>query len=164
MKKQFKLKHGVSLPIKADIAGNEIERLKELNGGILNPEIVLKAAKPKGSILHSCFEWDDTSAAAKYRLEQARYLIRAIEVVYIGDDGEKSEPVRAFVTLIEDGICKPRSNYMAMAEVMDDKELRARYLSDTLSEYEALARRNSNIKEFANIHDAIKKARKRIKK
>ena len=163
MKKLFKLKSGASLPVKADIAGKEIERLKNLNGGILNPQVVLKAAMPKKAILHNCFEWNDTAAAAKYRLEQAQYLLRAIEVVYVGDDGTKSEPVRAFVTLIEDGICNPRSNYMAMAEILDDKELYSRYLNDTLSEYEALARRNSNIKEFAKIHEAIKKARKRIK-
>jgi len=162
--KKFQFKKGVSLPIKPKDVGQEFERLKKANKGLLNPRIVLRSAKPKGSILHKCFQWNDSEAAEKYRLSQASHLLRSIEIVYVGDDGKKSLPARAFVTLIEEGICKPRSNYMAIAEVLNDKELRARYLSDTLSEYEALSRRNVNIKEFTTIHNAIKRTRKRIKK
>jgi len=161
MKRKYTLKNGSILPIKANVAGREIERLKKINGE-LSPQLVLKSARPKNSVLHECFEWDNAKAAQKYRLQQASYLLRAIEIVYIGDDGEKTKPVRAFVALIEEGTYKPRS-YKAIGEVMSDKQLKAQYLSGLLSEYEALGRRNKNVAEFAGIHNAIKKARKKIK-
>ena len=48
--------------------------------GRLSARSVLNAAMDKNSPLHSYFEWDDTAAAVKYRLEQARELIRKIKV------------------------------------------------------------------------------------
>jgi len=163
MQKKYKFKSGSVLPVKAEIVGQEIERIKEKNNGRLMPEDILKSAESSKSVLHKCFDWNDSSAAKKYRLQQAKYLIRSVEVIYVGDDGSKSKPVRAFVTLIEEGIHKPRS-YMTIGEVMGNKALKARYLSELLWEYENLAERNSDVKEFMAIHAEIKRTRKKIKK
>ena len=48
--------------------------------GRLDPQSVVAAARNKKSPLHKQFEWDDTKAAEKYRLEQARELIRLVRV------------------------------------------------------------------------------------
>lgn len=50
------------------------------NEGSLTPEDVVNDAKYDNSPLHKFFEWDDGEAAAKYRLEQARQLIRSVRV------------------------------------------------------------------------------------
>lgn len=49
--------------------------------GRLMPADVVKAARDEDSPLHSSFEWDDTEAAQKYRLHQARALIRTVKLM-----------------------------------------------------------------------------------
>ena len=48
---------------------------KEIGTDNVTPESVLEKAKDKKSELHKCFDWDDKSAANKYRLQQARQII-----------------------------------------------------------------------------------------
>lgn len=45
-------------------------------GGRLTPEQVVEDARAEDSPLHSHFTWDDAEAAQKYRLNEARALIR----------------------------------------------------------------------------------------
>lgn len=57
------------------------KRLRELEReGRLRPADVVDAARPADSPLHSHFEWDDGAAAERYRLNQARTLIRSITI------------------------------------------------------------------------------------
>jgi len=58
-----------------------VERLRELeNDGRLQPADVLTDARNADSPLHSHFEWDDGAAAERYRLSQARALIRSVKI------------------------------------------------------------------------------------
>ena len=52
--------------------------------GRITAPAVLDAARPASSPIHDCFDWNDSEAAEKWRLEQARELIRRvkIELVY----------------------------------------------------------------------------------
>jgi hypothetical protein len=58
------------------------ERLLELerDNGRLAPADVVEAARDPESPLHSHFNWDDSDAAEKYRLMQARTLIRTVKL------------------------------------------------------------------------------------
>lgn len=49
--------------------------------GRLTPQQVVEEARPKNSLLHSCFEWNDSSAANSWRIEQARTLIKRVKIV-----------------------------------------------------------------------------------
>jgi hypothetical protein len=60
------------------------------------PEDVVAAARPKRSPIHRDFEWDDAAAATEYRLAQARYLLRSIQVTFRNERDEPQEPTRAF--------------------------------------------------------------------
>jgi hypothetical protein len=50
-------------------------------GGVLKPEEVVRRASDPQHPLHSCFTWDDGSAANAWRLEQARSLIRSARII-----------------------------------------------------------------------------------
>jgi hypothetical protein len=54
---------------------------KKLGDAPRTPEDVVRVAKPASSPLHAHFEWDDRTAADEYRIQQAGYLLRVIEVV-----------------------------------------------------------------------------------
>ncbi len=48
----------------------------------LTAEELLKAATPKSSPIHEFFDWDDTRAAHKFRIEQARHYILELRVEF----------------------------------------------------------------------------------
>lgn len=50
--------------------------------GRLTPRAVVEAARDPNSPMHACFEWDDSVAGDKWRIEQARRLIRTVRIVY----------------------------------------------------------------------------------
>lgn len=57
------------------------ERLTELaSSGLTATEDVVEDARDSSSPLHECFEWRDDVAGHKYRMIQARTLVRAIQV------------------------------------------------------------------------------------
>jgi len=53
-----------------------LARISGLNGGRLTPDAIVDDAKSHDSPLHEHFEWDDSVAAGKFRIDQARGLIR----------------------------------------------------------------------------------------
>ena len=80
------------------------EKLVELQDvyGSLSAEIVVREARNKKSVLHRIFEWDDTRAAEKYRLYQARLLLNNIKVNIVSD-GETKEYSVFEITTQKDG-------------------------------------------------------------
>lgn len=96
-----------------------MRRLRELSGenGTLTPEAVVADATSPTSVLHSCFEWDDTKAAHQHRLDQARGLIR-IRMTTVVDEVE----VRAPSYLRTPGAESKDQGYTSTLKLRDDKE------------------------------------------
>ena len=66
--------------VKAQDAGEELERISKEHGEV-TPPLVVDEARPEESPIHDVFEWDDYVAAEHHREHQARQLIRSIQVV-----------------------------------------------------------------------------------
>ena len=130
----------------------ELHRIAKLHGGILRPVDVVKAARISTSVLHDQFEWDDSEAAQKFRLWQARQLIR-VTVEYIGPKDEQV-PTRVFVSLTTD---RAESGYRATAAVMSNVEYRAQLLTDALDEMKRFQKKYADLKELAEVFDAMRK-------
>lgn len=71
----------VNKQIPAEVVYQQVMTL-EKEHGLVQPEALIAAARPKSSSIHGCFEWDDSLAAEEFRKVQARTLIRSIEIVY----------------------------------------------------------------------------------
>ena len=72
-----------------------IERLKKLTklgGGRLTPKAVVDDARNKKSPLHGHFEWNDGTAAEKYREVQARRLISSVRFEIIVEEVPRVVP------------------------------------------------------------------------
>ena len=52
--------------------------LAKQHKGVLTPEIIVQAAQNEDNPLHNQFDWNDSSAAHKHRLDIARQLLRAV--------------------------------------------------------------------------------------
>jgi len=106
----------------------ELERLTQAHGGMLTPEDVVNAAKPKSSLLHNWFQWDDTVAAHLYRLDQARQLIK---VVHISITYAPSATV-VVPAYVSERDAAGDQHYVSVIEVMSDAQRTTELVKTTL--------------------------------
>ena len=102
-------------------------------------EAVVEAAKDPNSALHSNFEWDDSVAAQKHRLQQARVLINAVSyrvAMLDKDDPERVRTVPVFVNVYKHGNdAKPAvKQYVQLAEALVKADLKAQVLEKAKAE------------------------------
>ena len=131
----------------------ELERLARLHGGVLTPEAVVKAARPKSSVLHSRFEWDDSDAAEKYRLWQARQLMRVV-VQYEAVGTREPVEVRVMTSLSTDRSGDTRG-YRVTTAVLEDPAHRAQLLADAKEEMRKFQAKYQQLTELAEVFIAM---------
>lgn len=109
-KKYNWIRNGLAKGIDPDLAIAELERI-EILFGALTAENILNASTSDDTLFHQLFTWDDTEAAIKYRLSQARTILNNIEVKIISDGQEKHIPVYEIVSTPEGRSYKHISNF-----------------------------------------------------
>lgn len=135
--------------VNADVAGAVCERLEATVG--LSATTLLDASRPEDAPLHGEFEWDDGIAAEKFREEQARKIIRNLEIVV---EEQSVEPVRAFFTIEskQNGISR---NYESTNVIMRVSEKRSTLLDIALRKLDAFRRKYAQLTELAGVFAAI---------
>ncbi len=118
---------------------------------LLTAEATVEAASDDDSPLHSYFLWDDSRAAAQYRLAQARALIRHITVTMPDDKEEAKLP--KYVSLQSDRR-KPGGGYRETRSVLNSKEM--------LAELEETARKDIDgvLRRFEMLKSLVARVRK----
>lgn len=137
-------------PVKAQVAGEELERIKQKYGGIA-PSFVVDESRTEDAALHKCFEWNNEKAAERYRGVQAKEIIRSICVVKL-DNEEVIEPTRAFVSVVDS---QQEHKYISIKDAMSDKDYQKQVLSNALNELISFKAKYGNLKELAKIFSAI---------
>lgn len=134
---------------------DELNEIMRMNKGFIDPVKVVEYARKPNTLLHKRFEWDDGEAAIRYRIWQARMIIR-VELVAIPEyrDGEK---VKAFISLVEDRYGDGEKGYRSMVDILTDDELRFKMLEDARGELRSFKRKYDMLKELAEIFEAIDK-------
>lgn len=100
-----------------DVAAQELGRIEEAAGG-LTPASVVEASRDEAAPLHPVFTWDDTKAGENWRRQEARSLIRSIEVIRDDDASKTAVPVFVSVTSPDTS-----QRYMPTATVAADSVL-----------------------------------------
>jgi len=129
----------------------ELKRIAKEHAGLLQPAIVVQEARPTSSPLHSQFEWDDSQAAEKYRIQQARQLINVVVETIPG----LKEPVPVFVSLTPDR-ARDGGGYRLLTTVLTDKMSKELLLQDALNELEIFQRKYARLKELAAVFKATR--------
>lgn len=146
----------VVVPVPAQVAGEELERIRVAHNGRLTQADVVAEAREKTNPLHKAFEWNDKRAANEYRLTQAAYIIRSITVATEGATGEEDgQPIRAFVNVTRDD----DRSYTSVAHAMSDTELRAQVIARAWKELEDWKARHAELVEFARLFSVIEDMR-----
>jgi hypothetical protein len=114
-----------------EVLGKTFEHLK--HSGPLTAERVLAEATNARSPMHRFFEWDDDKAAHQFRLEQARRLIRSIDVV-IEDAKGKQVNMRAYYSVRD---AEGQRGYEPMSFVFETPSLADQVIQQAQDQLEA---------------------------
>jgi hypothetical protein len=139
----------------AKLVGQELEKLRQQHQ-VLTPQIVLEAAMDEDSPLHRYFTWDDTTAAEKYRLQEAAKIIRSIEVVVVSKGGQETQH-RALYTTVQIGQDEP-GVYVTAEDGLTDKQIRVALLRRAKREAEIFIHKYQQLQSLARIMKTMKEA------
>ena len=118
----------------------------EIGSGQITPQEVLEKARDVNSELHKCFEWDDSIAAEKYRLQQARSII--INLVYVPKK-EEEQTVRCF------SLTSTARTYQPTQQFLVQEDEYQTLLKRALAELEAFKRKYHTLTELESVFEAI---------
>jgi hypothetical protein len=102
---------------------------------VILPSDVVKAAREPSHPLHKRFDWDDTKAAHKWRLSQARDLIASVVVEYEDSPGRVVK-VQAFHHLRSEG-----PGYFPTETIVKHETMREAMLRELTEDSRVMARR-----------------------
>lgn len=135
----------------------ELEEIRHNEGGVLRADAVVDAAQDPSSALHHRFQWNDTEAARKYRILQARWLIK-VAVTIIPSKGEDFE-VQAYVSMHDDRK-EEGGGYRAMVDVLSNADQRKKLLAEALKDFERFERKYKLVKALAPVFAAMRKVKR----
>jgi len=113
--------------------------------GDLTPRLVVDTARDPRHPLHTRFEWDDTVAAERYRLDQAGQLLR----VTFRPDPTQPTHLRAFVAV--KGEDSHQSSYVPTEKAFADPFTRTLVLRAMEREWRTFKKRWSDHTQFADM-------------
>ncbi len=116
--------------------------------GSATPQQILEKARDESTELHKCFTWDDTIAAEKYRLAQARQVVCKLKIEIIEQEKQEPTPIRFFYKTDKSGY-KPTS---FIVKHVDEYQF---LLERALRELEAFKQKYKNITELEAVFEAI---------
>lgn len=137
--------------VNAQDAGEELERIQNEKGK-LTPQNIVDESRSTKAVLHSCFEWNDSTAAEHYREQQARSLVCNIVTVEIKGEPQK-QPVRAFVNIVKDETGS--NSYQPIEAVLSRPDYTQQMLTNAKEELNCFRSKYSTLSELSEVFAAI---------
>lgn len=153
----YKWKPGTIVKLDAQLVGEELDAIRRRHNKLDAENVVFEAAD-EDSVLHPHFEWNDEIAAHNWRLDQAQYLIRHLDVVISKQDDDE-RTIRAFVNVVEE----TERHYISVQDAMRDPELRRQVVDRAFSELESWRKRHAELTEFARVFASVDKLREKLR-
>lgn len=125
----------------------------ETTNGELTPEGLVEAATPPEHPLHDYFEWDDAKAGAKYRIDQARTLIRSVKVLTEVADLQ----IKSVYYLHDPSLKGGEQGYVPMLRLKTTDEVRREALSAEVGRARSALFRAHQIAQALELPDEAKK-------
>lgn len=140
-----------------NIVAAELRRIQDKQGRI-TPEIVVTAAEKPKSPLHHLFEWDDTVAGHKYRIEQAREVIRSVKLTVTYET--KTVFVPAYIR--DPGAEPAAQGYVTITALTSEKDLARTAVKNEFGQAKAALMRAENIAEYLNVRKQVTAIREKV--
>ena len=114
--------------------------------GMITPQQVVDVAKVLNNPLHNYFDWNDTEAAKKWRIWQARYLLTTIKVELLGQETDAYWNAKVMIDDVS------VQGYFSSERVLNDDQLYLKVLEEGLREIRYWKEKYKQIKE---LHELI---------
>lgn len=173
--KKYSYREGFSYKTPAQTVGGVLESI-EASGQKITSESFLDASRPEESPTHEMFEWDDSIAAEKYRLQQSHRIINQIEVtitatervvseikIIQNDDSESKETptVSTYYRTAFPNVLPKRTaetaHFVPIETVLKNDDMRRQVLLNALGELKAFEKKYASFAEMFGVFDAIHK-------
>ena len=151
---EYGWKPGTQFRVKAEVAADTIRRLQQTLGkDDVTAKELLDDSRREDSPLHSCFTWDDTIAAEKWRLEEARHIISSITFKKIKDE-KPSAPLRLFLNVAP---VAPRNQgkFIGIDIILKNPDYKKQALLNMMNELRNVQRKYDMYEEFSGVSKAI---------
>lgn len=120
---------------------DELKRI-ESTQGIITPISVVDTARDVNNPLHKTFDWNDDTAAEKYRLHQARVLINTVRVEILKKD------VQAYQNVVVEINNKPVQGYISVQKVLSQEDLKNQMLAGVVKEIRYIQQKFKDLVEL----------------
>lgn len=151
---------GYGAKVSADVAAQELDRIRGNNGGELTADLVLSEARVKSSPLHpQIIDKSVKKAAEAHYLDNAGKMLRSIIIVY--GDADNPPKIRKFSVIRSEPSTKAKGRtqkfYSSTEEALTDPGHREYILADAIREVATWRRKYASLSELAQIFRAIDK-------
>lgn len=136
--------------IQISVVEVELEKIRLKNSGVITPEAVVSAAKKPTNPLHDYFQWNDSAAAKDWRIEQARRLIRSVQVITTTSTRTFNVP-----KYVRDPRQGQEQGYAALVEIRDEADVAAEALGYECVRAAALLTRARDIAEVLGLSEQV---------
>lgn len=119
----------------------EIEERK----GIVTAEEVVRVATAEASPLHHVFEWDTTKAAHLYRLMQARWLIKYVQVEITGQQTD------GYINAIVEVDNLSMRGYVSTQTALSNKKIYQQVLSTATRELQYWQKKYRSLRDLQGV-------------
>lgn len=118
-------------------------------GTDISPQEIVEFARNPDTELNKCFTWDDNTAAEKWRLHEARAIVRNIVVVDKRDDSAEPVSFRVFhKTESTDG-------YKPLSLIIQNEDEYKKLLRNCETDLRIIKKKYQNLSEYQEIWDLI---------
>ncbi len=152
----FVWKAGTQFPVDAQIAVDTIHGLqKSLGKCSITAKELLDASRGTDAPLHSCFEWNDSVAAEKYRVEQARHIISSIEIRFVETDTPEHFKQTRYLLNIAPVAPKSQGQFVTVDVAFSNEQYRAAILKNAFRELRAFQTKYRKYQELSVLFKVI---------
>lgn len=121
-------------------------------GDEVTPQQILDKGRDENTELHKCFEWNDSEAAEKYRLQQARLIVQ--QLVFVRTEEQKQEKAPEIRILHKTELTE-NSGYKPLTRIVKNEDEYQKMLRLAYSELHALKVKYQNLQELDYILNLI---------
>lgn len=120
-------------------------------GESATPQQILDKARDSTTELHKCFEWDDSVAAEKYRLQQARQIVGSL--VY--QKAETEQPEAPKIRVMQSIVTEDTMAYKPVKVIVQNQNEYSQLLTRAKKELTAFKSRYERLSELEEVFRSI---------
>ena len=156
---KYSYRRGFNFKVPAQVVGETLEELAQ--NGELTSARFLEVSRPEDAPTHNLFEWNDSVAAERYRLQQSTVAINSVEVQIVNEATATVTPQAAFVNVVRKATAQPGS-FAPIEIALSDENMRSTLLLNALNELKSFRRKYNQLSELSDVFLEIKKVEQAV--